>query len=269
MQRATHQSRRALSIGTSFDYNLPLDAQLPLVAAAGFTHISLGGRAAHADYASPAGRDRLKARLGVHGLRLDTIHGPTADHPAGVAALTATVEAAAELGVPVVVAHGGPFDFPATELPTRLGALLHVCEALRPTLARTGVMLALENVLPGPATDLIRQAVPRLDGRYFGFCYDSAHDQIGGPRPFTLLAELRERVLAVHLSDRIREFVDHVSPGEGFIDWSALCRGLRATSFAGPVLLEVAVTHAAEKEPRRFLAQAYAAGCQLHEQLYG
>ncbi len=269
MPRSVHQRQRALSIGTSFDYDLPLGAQLPLAAAVGFTHVSLGGRATHADYFSQGGRDRLRALLDAHELRLDTIHGPTPDHPAGVAALVATVEAAAELGVPVVVAHGGPFDFPARELPTRLDALLHVCEALCPTLARTGVMLALENVLPGPATDLIRQAVPRLDDRYFGFCYDSAHDQIGGPRPFTLLEELRQRVVAVHLSDRIREFVDHVPPGEGFIDWPTLCRALRATPFVGPLLLEVVVTHAAEKEPRRFLAQAYAAGCHLHDQIYG
>lgn len=269
MQRLVHQQRRALSIGTSFDYGLTLDEQLPLIAAAGFTHVSLGGRESHADYLSWTSRDHLTALLDAHGLCLDTIHGPRVDHPAGATLFAAMIEAAAALGARVVVAHGGPFDFPPAELPARLDALLHTCETLRPVLERTGVMLALENVLPGPATDLIRHAVPRLDGRYFGFCYDSAHDQIGGPHPFTLLEELRERVLTVHLSDRIREFVDHVPPGEGFIDWPALCRALRATSFAGPLLLEVAITHAAEKDPRRFLAQTYVAGCHLYDQIYG
>ncbi len=32
-----------------------------------------------------------------------------------------------------------------------------------------------------------------------------------------LLAQLRHRLIAVQLSDRIRDFVDHVIPGEGFI----------------------------------------------------
>jgi sugar phosphate isomerase/epimerase len=266
---AGYRPRRALSIGTSFNYDLTLAEQFPLIAAAGFTHVSLGGREEHAGYLSRAGRDRIKALLRTHALALDTVHGPRADHPEASTLLAATVEAAADLGALVVVAHGGPFDFPAAELPKRLDRLLRTCEALSPVLERTGVALALENVLPGPATDLVRQALPRLDARHVGFCYDSAHDQIGGPRPFDLLIELRGRLRAVHLSDRVREHVDHVPPGEGFIDWPALCRGLRAAPFAGPVLLEVAVEHAAEREPRRFLARAYAAGCQLHDQIYG
>ncbi len=96
------------------------------------------------------------------------------------------------------------------QLPRRLNVVRSACTALEPLLEQTGVVLAVENVLPGPATELVRLLLPDVDPQHFGFCYDSSHDQIGGPRPFGLLADLRDRVRAVHLSDRVREFVDHV-----------------------------------------------------------
>jgi hypothetical protein len=34
--------RRRLSVATSFDYGVPIEEQVPLIAAAGFTHLSLG-----------------------------------------------------------------------------------------------------------------------------------------------------------------------------------------------------------------------------------
>jgi sugar phosphate isomerase/epimerase len=247
----------AVSIATSFDYTLPIEQQLALVAEAGFTHVSLGARVAHADYLSATGRRRLRRLVARHGLGLDTIHGPRADAPDAVATLMAVIGGAGELDVPVVVAHGGPFDFPAAELGARLEALVRTCEQLRPILDQENVRLALENVLPGPATELVARAVEALDPALFGFCYDSAHDQIGGPRPLDLLVRLRGRLSAVQLSDRSRDFVDHQLPGDGFVDWAGVCAQLRLARFARPLLLEVATTHSAEKEPRRFLRRAH------------
>ncbi len=253
----------AVSIATSFDYTVPIERQLPRIADAGFTHVSLGARVNHSDYLSATGRRRLRRLVERYGLGLDTIHGPRADAPDPVATLDAVVRAAGELEVPVVVIHGGPFDFPASELDTRFETLIDTCERLQPILDRFGVQLALENVLPGPATELVARAIQTLDSGRFGFCYDSAHDQIGGPRPLDLLARLRRRLIAVQLSDRSRDFVDHLLPGEGFIDWAAVCGQLRRARFQRPLLLEVATTHSAEKEPRSFLRRAHARAVTL------
>ncbi len=255
--------RPELSIATSFDYGIPIEEQFALIAEAGFTHVSLGHDATHSRYLSEEGREGLRSQLGGSGLRIDTIHGPRVDGPGGVSLLAAVVEAAAELDAPVVVVHAGPFDFGAEELPSRLKALLKACECLEPELERTGLVLALENVMPGPATELVRLALQHLDSQYFGFCYDSAHDQIGGPRPFDLLAELGDRMRAVHLNDRARDFVDHLIPGEGYIDWPALCRMIQASGFTGPLALEVATRHSRERDARRFLRLAYERGSQL------
>jgi sugar phosphate isomerase/epimerase len=74
--------------------------------------------------------------------------------------------------------------------------------------------------------------------------------------------------MAVHLSDRVREFVDHVPPGDGFIDWPTLCQTLRTTPFQGPLLFEVMVTHAAEKDPARMLRRTYVRGSQLYDEIF-
>ena len=245
-----------ISIATSFDYDIPFDAQVPLIAAAGFTHLSLGVREDHSNYRSAAGRAQIARLLSANGLAMDTIHGPRIDQPGSAEVLADVIDAAASLGAGVVAVHVSPFDFPQSELAGREANVLHICESIGPVAAAAGVRIALENVLPGHATELVTRVLERLDPMIFGACYDSAHDQIGGPRPFTLLETWRGRVIAVQLSDRIRDFVDHVLPGEGFIDWRELCESLRRSGFDAPVLLEVATTHSAEKDPVRFLNRA-------------
>jgi len=257
----------AVSVATSFDYALPIEQQIPLIAEAGFTHFSLGADVGHSEYLAAAGQRRLRRLAEAHGLGIDTIHGPRADQPDALATLTAAVAAAAALDVPVVVVHAGPFDFPGAELSSRLDQLLRTCEQLAPVLAQAGVHLALENVLPGPATDLVCQAVESLGDAHFGFCYDSSHDQIEGPRPLDLLARLRGRLIAVQLSDRIRDFVDHVLPGEGFIQWHGICDELRRARFDRPLLLEIITTHSAEKDPRRFLELAHRQAVALSREI--
>jgi sugar phosphate isomerase/epimerase len=245
-----------LSISTAFDYALRIEEQLPLIAAAGFSHVSLGARLAHFNYLDAGERSQLKALLQTHHLRIDTLHGPRADQAQSAAQLTEVAYAAADLGARVVVCHATEFDPGTQELAATIQRVLYTCAALQPVVRATRVTFALENVMPGPASAVVQTALAQLPPESFGFCYDSAHDQIDGPRPFDLLDDLKGRVMAVHLSDRVRAFEDHVPPGDGFIDWPALAAHLRVTPFAGPWLFEVMTLHAANKEPRAFLAHA-------------
>jgi len=249
--------RPAISISTAFNYDVPINEQIPVIAATGFSYISLGAQEDHSGYLTASGRKRLKNLLQQHGLTIDTIHGPCMDLPDSTHRLSAVALAAVELEVPVVVVHAGPFAFEAPELPGYLKAVLQTGKDVESIARDTGITFALENVLPGPATELVREALLSLDPEYFGFCYDSSHDQIGGPKPFDLLVDFSHRVSAVHLSDRIANYVDHVPPGEGFIHWEALAKVLRATVFTGPLLFEVMVTHASQKESWPFLEVAY------------
>jgi len=101
------------------------------------------------------------------------------------------------------------------------------------------------------------RALDVLAPEWFGFCYDSSHDQIGGPRPLDLPnppPTTPYRRAALH---RIRDFVDHMRPDEGFINWPALCAELHQARCEQPLMLEVATTHSATKDPHEFLPRAH------------
>ena len=116
----------AISIATSFDYQVPFEEQVALIAEAGFAHLSLGAREDHTHFRSPAGRARIAALLRANGLALDTIHGPRLDQPDGTRVLAEVAAAAAALGDGVVVViHASPFErrFCALSTSSAVGAL--------------------------------------------------------------------------------------------------------------------------------------------------
>jgi sugar phosphate isomerase/epimerase len=253
------------SIATSFQYKIPIERQLSLIAETGFSHLSLGALTEHSGYPEADRRKELKARMADLGLAMDTIHARALHHAGAVEQVSATLEAAAELGARVVVAHAGPFHCGAEGFDERLALVVSVCNALAPIVRATGIPIALENVMPGAATDLVRRALGELDKVLFGLCYDSSHDQIDGPRPFDLIDEFRGRLFAVHLSDRIRAHVDHVLPGEGFIAWPEMCRRLRDARYTGTILMEVMMTHSRFLDAHDFLREAQAAARRTWE----
>jgi sugar phosphate isomerase/epimerase len=259
--------KKNLSISTCFDYDIPVEAQIPLIAKAGFTHISLGRNRGHFDYLSKEARQKLIELLNNYSLKMDTIHGPVADRTS-LEKYAQVAEAAADLKARVVVFHGGPPDFAKNELDSRIIELKKKCREMEIISQNTGVIFALENTLPGPMAELVRMVLDEFSPENIGFCYDSAHDQIDGPRSFELLQELKSKLVTVHLSDRIREFVDHVLPWEGFIDWDKLCGILKESSITFPLLFEVMTTHSAEKDPEKFLALAYQRGCRLYDKIF-
>lgn len=259
--------KKNLSISTCFDYNIPIESQIPLIAQAGFTHVSLSSNRSHFDYLSKEARQKLSELLGRYSLKIDTIHGPNTDNTS-IGEYTKIAEASVELKAPVVVLHGGPFDFSEDELDFRFQGLKKLCRELNMIAQNTGITFALENVLPGPATELVRKILLEINSEYIGFCYDSSHDQINGPHSFELLQELKMKLVAVHLSDRVKEFVDHVIPWDGFIDWDELCRVLKSSDIHFPLLMEVMTTHSVEKDPVKFLELAYERGCRLYDKIF-
>ena len=251
-----------VSIATSFRYEIPIEEQITLVAQAGFSHISLGVRPEHSGYLDARRRSELKARFSDHGLAVDSVHARGLAQPEAVAQASATARAAGELRAPCVVAHVSPFHCKREETEERIESLLRTCNALVPVAQDVGVAFALENTMPGPATDLVRRALRRLDVDVFGLCFDSSHDQIDGPRAFDLIDEFRGRILAVHLSDRIKAHVDHVIPGEGCVAWPEMCAKLRLAQYTGPVLMEVMMTHSKFDNPTVFLREAHRAAVE-------
>ncbi len=259
-----------VSIATSFCYEIPLEEQLPLIRRAGFTHVSLGARAEHfKPVTSNGGMERLRQLVEASGLAVDTVHGKSLDASNSFRSARNSAESAVVLGARAVVLGAGPFDLPERELPGHLEDLLDTCATLVNVAADLGVSFALENAAPGPATELAVRAVEAFDDPALGLCYDPAHEQIGGPRPFHLLKRLKGRVNAVHLSDRSGPHVDHLVPGEGFIDWDALAAALGRAGYRAPVLVEATTEHSRFGGPEAFLKAACAAGRRIWRKLHG
>ena len=253
-----------LSISTCFNYAVPIEEQLPLIAEAGFTQVSLGQDEKHSGILDMQKRRILKELLRNNCLEIDTIHGPHLSNPSSAAKLKEIISAATDLSTPVIVVHPVPFELDEADFDKTLAGVLQTIEKIQPILLATGIKLAIENVMPGLATELIIQALKKTDPNFFGFCYDSSHEQIDGPKPYDLLELFSDRILTVHLSDRIKEFVDHVPPGEGFIDWPNVAALLKKSHFKGPLLFEVMVEHASVKETQSFLKRVYERAFYVH-----
>jgi sugar phosphate isomerase/epimerase len=257
------------SISTSFNYSIPIEKQLTHIAEAGFTSVSIGSNKDHFDTHHQAKRQELKSALQHNGLTVHSLHAPVRlDHPEALVEIAATIYAASDLEASCVVAHGGPFACGIEGFDEKLNNIITTCQSLAPIAVSSGITLALENVMPGPATDLVRKALAYLDDNVFGLCYDSSHDQIDGPRKFDLIDEFKNRIFAVHLSDRIKSFIDHVIPGEGFIDWHKMCKRLRAAQFSNAILMEVIMENSSFKEPKVFLQKTYEASVQTWQLLH-
>lgn len=259
---------KGISISTCFNYNIDLQEQLLLIQKAGFTHFSVGGNHEHSSILENDGICKIKALMAEYDLSIDTIHGYAMDKPDAIEINRKIVNAANRLHVPIVVLHCSSFAFHPSSLEVRkkdIAAKLSFYEALA---KENGICFALENLMPGIPTDFMEQILMNSNPEYFGFCYDSAHDQIDGPRPFTLLDKLSDRLKAVHLSDRIKEFVDHVTPGEGFIDFKEISTRLHLLQPKFPLLMEVMMTHSQYNDPKEFLSVTYSEAKKLYDRIF-
>jgi len=245
-----------ISISTSFNYNIPLSEQLALISKAGFNYISLGEKLSHSQILDTDSRTILSNLLTNYNLKIDTIHCSALCKEDTIKLMPAYIEAAKQLEVPVLVIHACPFDFAAEEYQTRMSDILSKLDRIEKMLDNSGVKMAIENVYPGIANQFIQEIIAKSSPDIFGFCYDSSHDQIDGPRSYELLEILKERLLAMHISDRSRPFVDHQIPGEGFIDFQKIIEIVKSTDYNRPLLLEVMMEHSRFKEPNDFLQQA-------------
>lgn len=260
--------KRCISISSCFDYGIPFNEQIPMIAKAGFSCISVGLNFKHSKILSKESREEIKSILKSNSICIDTIHGCQTDLPDSVKTLSSIAEAAVDLGTKIVVIHPTDFEINENEVHEKSEILYRVCNEFEYISSDTGIVFAIENLHPGYASDVVRNVLPKLNDKYFGFCYDSSHEQIDGLRPFDLLEKFRHRIVAVHLSDRIKEFVDHAIPGEGFIDWDGVCSILKEVHYDRPLLLELMIMNSKVKETEVFLEKAYDAGCRLYDTIH-
>jgi Sugar phosphate isomerases/epimerases len=256
-----------ISIATSFDYSIPIKEQFIMIARNCFNYVSIGGNYLHSGIINGKTLE-IKQIANDNNLNIDTVHGYNLDKPDAVLINAALAKAASLLESKVMVVHCSPFAFDPITLENRKKDIMSKIFDLTKIASDNNIIFALENVLPGVPTDLAVFILENSDPRYFSFCYDSAHDQIDGPRPFTLLDRVAKRVAAVHLSDRSEYEVDHQVPGEGFIDFKIISKRLQNERIIFPLLMEVMITHSKYKNPDIFLAETYKQATKIYRDIY-
>ncbi len=257
-----------LGISTTFNYDIPLETMLPMVKAAGFDAVSLGGKREHSNYHLPDGRRRILELVRQSGLILDSIHAPFKDDDGdlsaqdeevrlrSVANIKNAIDAAHELTAPIVILHlNGRFSGPAT--PERMSQVERSVREIFPYAQTKGINLACENLDTQAKQTIFETILTEFTQSHIGVCYDSSHERLVGTN-FKVLERCCSRLFAVHIADDIRLEDDHLLPFEGKIDWAEFSRIFKKINYNGVFLLEPEMRRSGFKEPSVFLAEAYA-----------
>lgn len=258
---------KGISISTCFDYDICFQNQLELISKAGFSHFSIGSNYNHSGILEHNKYNEIKVLAENNNLSIDTIHGYAMDKSDTADINKKIAEAAYALNVPVIVIHCTSFAINPNTIDERKRDIIGKLPIFEDFAKTYNVTFAFENVLPGAATDLTEFAVNHSDAKYFGFCYDSSHDQIDGPRCFDLLRRNVNRLKTVHISDRICEFTDHVTPGEGFINFDEITEIIHSENLSFPLLMEVSTEHSKYKKSDEFLSVTYKEALKLYEKI--
>lgn len=258
-----------ISISTCFNYEIPLKEQFEMISRSGFTHVTLGSNYKHSRLFEKDGVEEIENLLREYNLQIDTIHGCCADQEDAYETMTKLVDIATELNVPVLVMHAiTGFEISEDQIKDKTDKLMRLCERLEPYLMNKPVKIAIENLFPGNADIVLNNVLPSLNTECFGFCYDSSHEQVDGPNLVSFPRKYCDRLIAIHLSDRIKPFVDHAIPGEGFVDFDEIISELKETCFDGPILLELTMENSFIEDTEDFLLAAARKAKEIHRAVY-
>lgn len=265
-------NKDAMSIGTTFNYDIPLTEQLPLIARVGFRYVSLGARLEHSGYFTMSGQKRINKLAAMHGINVCSIHTPF-DKNIDISSPDAKkirrtidcykrcIDAAQHLGARVVIFH--PTAYKQFDDPhTRRKVIVDNVYGLLDFSRDTEIGLAIENEHFAPANDILRYSLDTISDSRFGFCYDTSHDNLTS-RPLRLFQRYAHRLLTTHIADNRGKEDDHMLPYEGCFPWPGFCRAFSKIHFKGIPMLEVEMRESSFDSAGEFLQEAFARGQQL------
>jgi len=265
-----------LAIGTTFNYDIPFEAMLPLVKNSGFDTISVGGRRDHSGYHTESGRKTIEKLTTKHKITIDSIHAPlrldgdisSSDERlrlSGIEAVDNGLDACYDLGVSILILHLNK-EFSEEELEHRIESVLRSLPDISDYARERGIRLAIENIPEDPSNAILQQTLETFPQDHVGVCYDSSHANLT-QAPLEILDRYGRRVIALHISDNKGKLDDHALPFEGNIDWCRFGETFRALDYPGALLLEVEMRESAFKHPTAFLEEARRRGERLIELL--
>lgn len=185
--------------------------------------------------------DTVHAQFGkVDGIDINTLWQDGEDGDRYAAGLAATVNDAADFGVPTVIMH------------TTIGNVLpHLCRVgfdrvgkVIEQAEKRGVTLAFENLeYPEPVGIILN----KYKSKNVGYCYDIGHEYCYTPG-IKYLKMYGDRLAALHLHDNdgLADSMDpcyrddyHRIPFDGKVDYNRFANELRETGYEGTIMLEI------------------------------
>ncbi len=239
-----------LGASTGVCLERPIVEVLDAIHAAGIEGVELGTPPRHFNpWHLPQVRE-VQRRLHATGMRAVSIHAPfgglldlSDPNPhhrnAAMGAILGAASALRDVGGDLVVVH--PTDVPrhGQDVQQRLHWCAEALGALSRTCRHLGTRLVIETPLPhliGGHPDEFAWLLAHVDTA--DVCVDTSHTTLGGQ--FERFVEIAGARLAhVHANDHHGRFDEHLPPGDGILDWTAIARALGAADFTGWVILEL------------------------------
>jgi len=234
--------------------DLDLAATIPLLAEQGVEWVDTG--TGGPDYFDPDNAQHVaavRAALRQSGLRVNAHHsffGPQVDVSSADPALLRTarqvharhLQVAAKLGAAFYILHPAaePPDQPGRERAMRVGRLCDSLAELAAVAGRSGIAIALENMLPPYAGDRggdLVAALTAVRSDALGLCFDTGHAHIAGDA-VAAARILLPYTITIHAQDNHGESDEHLFPGQGTVDWRGFVRAYDEAGCTAPWLFE-------------------------------
>jgi sugar phosphate isomerase/epimerase len=243
-----------IGLSTGCFYNTSIFDCLETILRAGFGMIEICSFPAHLDYHDSDAVARAARLVQDLGLEAYSFHAPFADS-IDITALDdqsrnhareeilRAAEAAAAMEVRYFVIHPGPEKggFPESERFDRMENAASVLDEVSERCGELGIGFVLENMLPHLFTGHVRELLwilGSLKTADLGVCLDTGHAHLSGNWS-NVAKKLSGHLWMVHANDNKGEHDDHLSPGDGQIDWMPLLRQLSRIGFTGAMILEL------------------------------
>ena len=257
-----------LAIGTTFNFDIPIEEMVPLVNQAGFRLISLAGGNAHASGYLKSDIRKMTLRVcREHNIRIDSIHAPFGSHldisspdedirTTGIELILQAIDACSMLGCSHLMIHLND-RFGREELESRIMLVEKSMAVIVDHAEQQHIELSVENLPSAQAAKLFDHVLSLYSERRLGVCLDTSHAHLSHIL-YDLMEQYGSRMTAVHISDNRGEHDDHQLPFEGTIDWERFAMHFARTGYAGTFLLEVEMRESAFKDAFIFATEAYA-----------
>jgi sugar phosphate isomerase/epimerase len=243
-----------VGLSTGIAYAHPVDDVLPYIAESGFRAIEVSTAPRHLNLDDPHALAAVARGIKERGLRVHSLHAPFG-HDVNLTSpdeeqrrhaldrLTKAAEALRLLGGALYVIHPGGEDQRWTwDRERRLALSVEGLTSVWQQCRQRGLTLVVETPLPhllGGQVEDFAWILERLPGEGVGICLDTSHTSLGGSL-FEVIERFGDRLLHVQASDNRGHTDDHLTPGDGIIDWPRVLSALQRVRYEGVFMLEVA-----------------------------